>query len=82
MIFIVINTTNDKHDCFIINSDGEVLYYGFLLLKLSTDSINYSLKFNLCVHFWVKKVGLDATEHYIYSTLGFLLNKGLTAYMS
>lgn len=51
MIFIVINTTNDKHDCFIINSDGEVLYYGFLLLKLSTDSINYSLKFNLCVHF-------------------------------
>ena len=37
MIFIGIDAAKDKHDCFIISSDGEVLY----------DVFTISLKFNL-----------------------------------
>lgn len=31
MIFIGIDAAKDKHDCFIVNSDGEVLYDVFTI---------------------------------------------------
>ena len=82
MIFIGIDVAKDKHDCFICSSEGEVLYNVFtisntldgfndLLCKIKSVSPDLSKT----------KVGLEATGHYSYNLLGFLLNKGLTTYV-
>lgn len=82
MILIGIDAAKDKHDCFIINSDGEVLYDvftiantldGFNDLFCKIQSVTSDLN-NI-------KVGLEATGHYSYNLLGFLLDKGLTTYV-
>ncbi len=53
MIYVGIDVTKDKHDCFIINSDGEVLFpvfiiqnnrNGFLLFPYGKASPLYFLK--------------------------------------
>ena len=82
MICVGIDVAKDKHDCFILNSEGVVLADAFtipnnlegfqtLLDKLQDcstpqDSI---------------KVGLEATGHYSYNILGFLLDNGLATYV-
>lgn len=79
MIYVGIDIAKDKHDCFIVNSDGEILYdvftiqntmdgYEDLLFKIKSASKNLSKV----------KVGLEATGHYNCNLLGFLKNKGLT----
>lgn len=78
MVYVGIDVAKDKHDCFIVNSDGEVLYDVFtiqndmdgfedLLFKIKTASKDLSKV----------KVGLEATGHYSCNILGFLKNKGL-----
>ena len=82
MIFIGIDAAKDKHDCFIVSSEGEVLFdvftisntlQGFndLLSKIKTVSRDLSKT----------KVGLEATGHYSYNLLGFLLDSGLPTYV-
>ena len=82
MIYVGIDVAKDKHDCFITNSDGEVLFKsftvpnnreGFETLFLRIESV--SKDFNKV------KVGLEATGHYSYNLLGFLLDKGLTTFI-
>lgn len=82
MIYVGIDVAKDKHDCFITNSDGEVLYKvftinnnkeGFNDLLIKIQSVSADLN-NI-------KVGLEATGHYSYNILGFLLDKGLTTYV-
>ena len=78
MVYVGIDIAKDKHDCFIVNSDGEVLFDVFtiqnsmagfedLLFKIKTSSKNSNKV----------KVGLEATGHYSCNILGFLKNKGL-----
>ena len=78
MIYVGIDVAKDKHDCFIISSDGEVLFDVFtiqnniegfesLLRKIKTVEKNPQKV----------KVGLEATGHYSCNILGFLENKGL-----
>lgn len=73
MVYVGIDVAKDKHDCFIANSDGEVLYDVFtiqndmdgfedLLFKIKTASRDLSKV----------KVGLEATGHYSCNILGFL----------
>ena len=82
MIYIGIDVAKDKHDCFIINSEGEVLYDVFtiqndlrgfedLYRKIKSASKDLSKT----------KAGLEATGHYSYNLLGFLLDKGLPTYV-
>ena len=82
MIFVGIDVSKDKHDCFITNSDGEVLFKpftifnnreGFESLFQRISSVSDSLN--------KVKVGLEATGHYSYNLLGFLLDKGLPTYV-
>lgn len=79
MIYVGIDVAKDKHDCIIVNSNGEVLFDVFtiqnnmdgfedLLFKIKTVSKDLSKV----------KVGLEATGHYICNILGFLKNKGLS----
>jgi len=74
MIYVGIDVAKKKHDCCIVDSDGKKLCNVFtisnnadgfneLLLKIKSFSCDFS---NV-------KVGLEATGHYSYNILGFLL---------
>ena len=82
MIIVGIDVAKDKHDCFIINSDGEVLYDVFTIPN-TLDGFNVLLHNILSVPDETDKikVGLEATGHYSYNLLGFLLNNGLPTYV-
>ena len=82
MIYVGIDVAKDKHDCFITNSDGEILFQVFtiqnnrdgfddLFSKIQSTSSDVS---NI-------KVGLEATGHYSYNLLGYLLDKGLHTFV-
>ena len=82
MIYVGIDVAKDKHDCFITNSDGEILFQVFtiqnnrdgfddLFSKIQSTSSDVS---NI-------KVGLEATGHYSYNLLGYLIDKGLPTFV-
>jgi transposase len=82
MIIVGIDVAKDKHDCFIMSSEGEVLFDvftipntldGFKVLLSNIKSVSDSSD--------KIKVGLEATGHYSYNLLGFLLDNGLTTYV-
>ena len=82
MIFVGIDVAKDKHDCFAMNSDGEILiekmtiqnnFDGFNLLFNSISRFNESFE-NI-------KVGLEATGHYSNNILNFLTSKGFNVYV-
>ena len=82
MIFIGIDAAKDKHDCFIVNSEGEVLYDVFTVSN-SLDGFNdlFCKIKSVSLDLSKTKVGLEATGHYSYNLLGFLLDKGLITYV-
>lgn len=82
MIFIGIDVAKDKHDCFIVNSTGEVLFDVFTISN-SRDGFNDLLSKIKSVATDLKKtkVGLEATGHYSYNLLGFLLDNNLPTYV-
>ena len=78
MAYDGINVAKDKHDCFIVNSDGEVLHDVFtiqnnmagfkdLLFKIKSAEPNPDKV----------KLGLEATGHYSCNILGFLKRMGI-----
>ena len=82
MICVGIDVAKDKHDCFIMNSEGEVLVdvftvpnsregFAFLLQQIRS----YTSKSGKI------KVGLEATGHYSYNILGFLLDNGMPTFV-
>ena len=82
MICVGIDVSKDKHDCYIATSEGEVLadvftvsnsMEGFKLLFQRIKSVAPDLS--------KVKVGLEATGHYSYNILGFLLDKGLPTFV-
>ena len=82
MICVGIDVAKDKHDCFIINSNGEVLADAFVIQN-NADGFEQLLQtiYQCADSSDIIKVGLEATGHYSYNILGFLLNKGLTTYV-
>ncbi len=82
MIYVGIDVAKDKHDCFITNSDGEVLFRVFTIqnnregfdgLLSRIQSVSHDMS-NI-------KVGLEATGHYSYNLLGYLIDKGLPTFV-
>ena len=83
MIFVGIDVAKDKHDCFIISSEGEVLANVFTITN-SKEGFEHLLQtINTCTGIGGSKikVGLEATGHYSYNILGFLLDNGLPTYV-
>ncbi len=82
MIYIGIDVAKDKHDCFIINSVGEVLFNAFTIPN-NADGFNVLFQkiSSLTDDFSNVKVGLEATGHYNYNLLGFLMDKGLPTFV-
>ena len=82
MVSVGIDVSKDKHDCFIVNSEGEVLADVFTIHN-TMDGFNFLLqRIRECTMPQDKiKVGLEATGHYSYNLLGFLLDNGLATYV-
>ena len=82
MICVGIDVAKDKHDCFILNSEGVVLADAFTIPN-NLDGFNTLLdKLRACSTPQDSiKVGLEATGHYSYNILGFLLDNGLATYV-
>lgn len=82
MIYVGIDVAKDKHDCFITNSDGEVLSKAFTFLNNRDGFDELYQKIQAVSDDLTKvKVGLEATGHYSYNILGYLLNKGLATFV-
>ena len=71
MIYIGIDVAKDKHDCFITNSDSEVLFKAFTIFN-NLDGFNdlYQKIESVMDDVTKVKVGLEATGHYSYNLLG------------
>lgn len=82
MICVGIDVAKDKHDCFILSSDGEVLAEVFTIPNNRDGFETLLQQIRSCASVSDKiKVGLEATGHYSYNILGFLLDNGLTTYV-
>lgn len=82
MNFVGIDVAKDKHDCFICNSDGEVLFNAFTIPNSKEGFDNLYQKILSVTNDLSKvKVGLEATGHYSYNLLGYLLDKGLPTFV-
>jgi len=82
MICVGIDVAKDKHDCFILNSEGEVLADVFTVPN-NMDGFDHLLQTIRAVSSPQDKikVGLEATGHYSYNILGFLLDNGLDSFV-
>lgn len=82
MICVGIDVAKDKHDCFILSSEGEVLADVFTIPNNRDGFETLLRRIRTCVlPADIVKVGLEATGHYSYNILGFLLDKGLATYV-
>ena len=81
MIYVGIDVAKDKHDCFITNSDGEIVFKSFTIPnnRIGFDTLFQKIE-SISDDLSKVKVGLEATGHYSYNLLGFLLDKGLPTY--
>ncbi len=82
MIYAGIDVAKNKHDCFITNSNGQVLFKTFTILNNRDGFNDLFHKISSVTEDLTKvKVGLEATGHYSYNLLGYLIDKGLTTYV-
>ena len=80
MISVGIDVAKDKHDCFIMDSDGTVLEDVFTIAN-NREGFETLLRKIRSRPGDKVKVGLEATGHYSYNILGFLLDNGLATYV-
>ena len=82
MIVVGIDIAKSKHDCFIMNSEGEILFDVFTIRnnRAGFDELFSKIK-SASRDLSKVKVGLEATGHYSYNLLGFLLDNGLPTFV-
>ncbi len=82
MVCVGIDVAKDKHDCFILNSEGEILADVFTISnnREGFETLLQTIHSCKCPADKIK-VGLEATGHYSYNILGFLLDSGLATYV-
>ena len=82
MVCIGIDVAKDKHDCFILSSEGEVLADVFTIANNREGFETLLQRVRSCTRPSDKiKVGLEATGHYSYNILGFLLDNGMPTFV-
>ena len=82
MVCVGIDVAKDKHDCFILSSEGEVLADVFTIANNREGFEMLLQTIRSCTHSTDNiKVGLEATRHYSYNILGFLLDCGLPTFV-
>lgn len=82
MIYLGIDVSKDKHYCCILSQDGEMLTKPFSVLN---SREGYDKLFTVVSAFENNpekvKAGLEATGHYSFAILGYLLEKGFTCFV-
>ena len=82
MIYVGIDVAKDKHDCFAMNSDGEILIEK---LTITNNLDGFETLYNSLMNYSDSldniKVGLEATGHYSNNILNFLTEKGFNIYL-
>ena len=82
VVSVGIDVSKDKHDCFIVSSEGEVQADVFTIPNTMDGFTCLLQRIRECTTPQDKiKVGLEATGHYSYNLLGFLLDNGLATYV-
>ena len=82
MVCVGIDVAKDKHNCFILSSEGEVLADVFTVTNNRDGFETLYQRIRSCARPTDNiKVGLEATGHYSYNILGFLLDNGLATYV-
>ena len=82
VVSVGIDVSKNKHDCFIVSSEGEVLADVFTIPNNMDGFYALLEKIRACTTPQDKiKVGLEATGHCSYNILGFLLDNGLATYV-
>ena len=82
MVYVGIDVAKDKHDCFILSSEGEVLADVFTIENNRNGFNTLLQRIQSCTRSQDNiKVGLEATGHYSYNILGFLLDNGLPTFV-
>lgn len=78
MVYVGIDVAKDKHDCYICNSDGVELYSPFIIANNRKGFENLMDHIRSASDDLSKvKVGLEATGHYSYNILRYLISQGL-----
>lgn len=82
MIYVGIDVAKDKHDCYITNSDGEALFSAFTIRnnKYGFNEL-YDNIMSVAASAEEVRVGLEATGHYSYNLLSYLVKKNLKTYV-
>lgn len=82
MIYLGIDVSKDKHDCCFLSQDGELLSKPF---SVPNSRQGFEKLFSLVSSFENNpenvKAGLEATGHYSFAILGYLLEKGVTCFV-
>lgn len=83
MICVGIDVAKDKHDCFIVNSEGEVLADVFTIANTRDgfEQLLMTINSYAATDGGKIKIGLEATGHYSYNLLGFLLDNSLPTFV-
>ena len=82
MIYVGIDVAKDKHDCLLVNADGESVFEPFVIINNRGGFYGLLEKIESCSEDLNHvKVGLEATGHYSNNLLEFLISKGLTTYV-
>ena len=82
MIYVGIDVAKDKHDCCILDAGGIIISKVFTISnnKEGFDALFQKIS-SVSDDFSQTKIGLEATGHYSYNLLGFLLDKGLPTFV-
>ena len=82
MIYVGIDIAKDKHDCCILDANGKMISKVFTISnnKEGFDALFQKIS-SVSDDFSQIKIGLEATGHYSYNLLGFLLDKGLPTFV-
>lgn len=82
MIYVGIDVAKDKHDCYIAGADGQSISNVFTILnnRFGFDELFRKIQFAE-PNIENVKVGLEATGHYSYNLLSFLLGKNISVYV-
>ena len=76
MIYVGIDVAKAKHDCYVCDSDGVELYAPFIIQNTREGFENLFEKVRaVAPELSEVKIGLEATGHYSYNILGYLLEK-------
>ena len=82
MIYVGIDVAKDKHDCFIMAAHGAALFHSF---TISNNRVGFEVLYEKLQEVTDEPaqvmVGLEATGHYSYNLLSFLMEKGLPTYL-